>query len=140
MNCSISQFTIESYDDVYSLWQNTEGIGLSECDTKEGISTYLERNPGMSFIAEVNGEIVGAVLCGHDGRRGYVHHLAVRKDFQNQGLGRQLVEKCLSVLQKIGIKKCHLFIFNNNIGGIDFWKSIGWTQRSDISIVSKNIP
>lgn len=136
----ITQFTIESYDDVYSLWQNTEGIGLSDSDTKESISAYLLRNPGMSFVAEMDGQIVGAVLCGHDGRRGYVHHLAVRKDFQNQGLGRQLVEKCLSVLQKIGIKKCHLFIFNNNSGGIDFWKSMGWTQRSDISIISKNIP
>lgn len=139
MTYSISQFTIESFDGVYSLWNQTEGIGLSECDTRQGLDAYLSRNPGMSFIAEANGEIVGAVLSGHDGRRGYVHHLAIRKDFQNQGLGRQLVEKCISALKEIGIGKCHIFIFNDNSNGIDFWKSIGWTQRSDISIISKNI-
>jgi putative acetyltransferase len=140
MDYSISQFTVESYDDVYLLWQQTEGIGLTDCDTKEGISDYLLRNPAMSFIAKVDGKVVGAILSGHDGRRGYVHHLAVRKDFRKQSVGKQLVEKCITALKNAGIKKCHIFIFNNNTDGINFWNAVGWKQRSDISIISKDMP
>jgi len=139
MNYSITSFTIDFYEEVYRLWQETEGMGLTECDTKHGIEAYLLRNPGMSFVARSGNDIVGAVLSGHDGRRGYVHHLSVRKDFRNQGLGRQLVEHCLSALKRAGIHKCHIFIFNSNADGIDFWKAIGWEQRSDIGIISKYI-
>jgi len=139
MAYSITQFTIDSYEEVYLLWEQCEGIGLSDFDSPENTNVFLLRNSGMSFIARDKGEVVGAVLSGHDGRRGYVHHLAVRKDYRQQGLGRKLVDKCLSVLQSAGIKKCHIFIFNDNVDGIDFWKSVGWKHRSDISIISKDI-
>jgi N-acetylglutamate synthase len=135
----ISQFKIESYADVLSLWQQCAGIGLSYADSRENIQQYLERNSGTSFIATCNGNLVGAVLAGHDGRHGYIHHLAVRTDYRRQGIGRKLVDHCLSVLSDLGIQKCHLFIFNNNTGGIEFWKSIGWTPRSDIGVISKTI-
>jgi len=135
----LNVFTIESYDEVHSLWKETEEIGLTECDTKEGIRAYLLRNPGMSFIAKDGDVLVGAVLCGHDGRRGYIHHLAVCKDYRRQGLGRQLVDHCLSALKKERINKCHIFIFNTNDKGVDFWKAVGWKQRSDIHIISRDI-
>lgn len=93
----------------------------------------------MSFVARENNDLVGAILCGHDGRRGYIHHLAVRAEYRRQGLGHKLVEKSLSVLQAVGIQKCHLFIFNNNVSGIAFWKKIGWAYRKDISVISKII-
>jgi len=135
----LSQFTMEHYDDVYSLWKQCEGIGLSDSDSWENTNVFLLRNPGMSYIARDKGELVGAVLSGHDGRRGYVHHLAVRKDHRQQGLGSQLVEKCLSALKLAGIKKCHIFIFNDNVDGTDFWNAVGWKNRSDISVISKDI-
>lgn len=81
----------------------------------------------------------GTVLSGHDGRRGYVHHLKVRKDCRKQGLGKQLVKKCIRALKNAGIKKCHVFIFNDNTDGIEFWSVVGWKQRLDISIISKDI-
>ena len=93
----------------------------------------------MSFVASENNIIVGSILCGHDGRRGYINHLAVRPEYRRKGLGQKLVEKSLSVLQAVGIQKCHLFIFNNNTDGIRFWNKIGWTQRFDISLISKVI-
>ncbi len=139
MSITISQFTIDAYDQVMALWTECEGIGLSVSDSKENIRRYLDRSPGMSFIAEKDSKIIGSVLCGHDGRRGYIHHLAVYPDNRRQGIGRALVEKCLSVLDEIGIRKCHLFIFNKNKDGIRFWQNTGWTQRSDISVISKNI-
>lgn len=139
MTITISPLTIDAYDRVLALWQQTEGVGLSSADSRESIQVYLERNPGMSFIAERQGELVGAVLSGHDGRRGYIHHLAVRHDCRRQGLGRRLVDSCLLALQQAGIEKCHLFIFNTNHNGIGFWQSVGWTPRADISIMSKTI-
>jgi ribosomal protein S18 acetylase RimI-like enzyme len=139
MNISFSEFSIEAYDQVMSLWQLCEGIGLSGADSKRNIKYYLERNPALSFVAQRNDVMVGAVLSGHDGRRGYIHHLAVHPDYRNKGIGKKLVERCLVALQSIGIQKCHLFIFNNNTEGIRFWNSIGWTQRFDISLISKTI-
>jgi putative acetyltransferase len=140
MRIRISRFTLELYDCVHSLWKQTEGVGLhDDCDSKEGIRTYLERNPGMSFVATADGHVVGAVLAGHDGRRGYIHHLAVHPDYRMKGLGRRLVQSCLDAFRTLGIRKSHIFIFNDNLDGIAFWKSVGWTPRSDISIISKEV-
>jgi len=139
MNIDISPFEIKFYDDVFALWQQCEGIGLSEADSRQNIQLYLDRNPGMSFVAISEGKIVGIVLAGHDGRRGYIHHLAVHSHCRRKGLARQLVGRCLAVLADSGIRKCHLFIFNDNANGIEFWKSMGWIQRTDISVISKNI-
>ena len=139
MNITIAEFTIEAFEQVYSLWETCDGIGLSSADSRAGIHRYLERNPGLSLIAYDDQAVVGTILCGHDGRRGYIHHLAVRPDYRCQGIGRLLVDKSIAALQSFGIQKCHLFIFNDNSGGIDFWESIGWTYRRDIGVVSKII-
>ena len=135
----ITQFEIEAYNAVFSLWKQCDGIGLSAADSRESIQGYLKRNPGMSFLAGFEDKVVGAVLAGHDGRRGYIHHLAVHPNYRRHGLARKLVERCLTELAGAGIQKCHLFIFNDNIHGIEFWKRIGWDYRSDISVVSKII-
>ena len=136
---TISPFEIRSYDEVYSLWQECEGVGLSGADSRESIEAYLERNPGMSFVAATDFRIVGAVLAGHDGRRGYIHHLAVHPASRRQGIARRLVDRCLAALAASGIRKCHIFIFDSNTDGIAFWESAGWTPRSDIRVISKNI-
>lgn len=139
MSIKISQFTIDAYEQVMAMWTDIPGIGLSDADTKENINRYLDRNPGMSFSAEKDDRIVGAVLCGHDGRRGYIHHLAVHANYRRQGIGRKLIDNCISALENIGIKKCHLFIFNDNTVGMRFWESLAWSYRSDISVISKTI-
>ena len=139
MKITLSALNIDLYDSVLSLWQQCEGIGLSAADSKDCIRSYLERNPGMSFVAVTNGKTVGAVLSGHDGRRGYIHHLSVHPAYRKQGIGRRLVNECLRVLKDVGIQKCHIFIFNDNIDGLKFWESIDRTRRSDICVVSKTI-
>jgi N-acetylglutamate synthase len=136
---TISPFMIEDYDEVFSLWRQCEGIGLSDSDSRENIQLYLKRNPGLSFGARGEGRIIGAVLAGHDGRRGYIHHLAVHPDRRRQGVGKKLVDRSLSALKEGGILKCHLFIFNTNTEGLAFWKSTGWELREDISVVSRNL-
>lgn len=135
----IAPLTIDCYDEVMVLWRQCEGIGLSDADGRESITAYLERNPGLSFVARVDGTLAGAVLCGHDGRRGYLHHLAVHPRFRRHRIGRRLVELCLDALRKVGIQKCHLFVQNGNGNGIAFWEAVGWTRRHDISILSANL-
>jgi N-acetylglutamate synthase len=128
-------FRIEDYDAVVALWRRSEGVGLNESDTRPAIAAYLRRNPRMSFVAEKNGRIIGAALCGHDGRRGYLHHLAVSKRHRQRGLGRQLVDSCLAKLRKVGIQKCTIFLFANNVAGRKFWQRIGWDSRTDIQLM-----
>lgn len=139
MSVKIIPFTIEFYDKVYGLWSGCDGVGLSNADSRENVEKYLLRNPGMSSIAVVDGRVVGAVLAGHDGRRGYIHHLAVSDGYRRNGIGRMLVEECLLQCKKNDLAKCHIFIFRDNSAGESFWKSIGWTLRDDLHIVSKTL-
>jgi putative acetyltransferase len=132
----IRPFEITDHTAAIDLWQSTEGIGLSASDSLPNITAYLKRNPGMSFVACRNGGVVGAVLCGTDGRRGYLHHLAVHPDFRNRGIGRQLVAHCLKALKEADLPKCHLFLFRSNRSGRVFWEKIGWSLRSDLDVVS----
>lgn len=139
MNVTISEFSIDHYDDVYALWEQSAGVELSGADEKKNIQTYLQRNPGMSFVATRNGAVIGSILCGHDGRRGYIHHLAVKADCRHQGIGGRLASRCLESLASLGIQKCHLFIVHKNSRGKAFWESIGWEIREDIGVISRNI-
>ena len=137
MSYDIRRMNIEDYDFVIALWKASEGIGLSADDTREGIALYLEKNPGYSFTAWVDGQLVGAVLCGHDSRRGYLHHLAVSKDYRHRGIGKVLTERCMQALKEAGITKCHIFVFRDNYNAIAFWKKIGWVERVELTLLSK---
>ena len=139
MGLVIHEMDIHDYERIYKLWEMSENIGLSKADSRHGISTFLNRNPGMSYVAWENGKIVGTVLCGHDGRRGYIHHLVVHPDHRRQGIGQSLVSRCMFALTRIGIQKCHLFIYEGNEGGIKFWESLGWTKRVELTMMSQNI-
>lgn len=136
----IKEFRIEHYDEVSRLWRSCEGVGLdSDVDSKGRLEMYLWRNPGLSFVAVQRGKVVGAVLCGHDGRRGYLHHLAVAKEYRNKGIGNRLVEKVLSKLQQLGIRKCNLFMYADNVEGQQFWRHIGWCERGELKVLSTSI-
>jgi ribosomal protein S18 acetylase RimI-like enzyme len=135
----IEPFTIVHYENVYELWAHCPGVGLSSADSRDCIASYLKRNPSMSFIAQTRKIVIGAVLGGHDGRRGYIHHLAVEETYRRKGVGKQLVENCLEALEGAGIKKCHLFIFHGNEEGIAFWEANGWTVRKDIMVMSRHL-
>jgi putative acetyltransferase len=112
---------------VLSLWSRTEGLGLNESDTPEALRQFLDRNPGFSAIAvSADGTAVGAVLCGHDGRRGSIHHLAVAKPWRRQGIARRLLDHCLAGLAQAKITRCNIFLFHDNEEGARFWTHLGW--------------
>ena len=137
MSFTIQPMSIEHYDAVLSLWQAVEGVGLSDADSREGIARFLAHNPGLSFLAYIGETLAGAVLSGHDGRRGYIHHLAVQPAYRRQGLGQTLVEQCLAALAQAGIDKCHLFVFKQNTTALQFWQRTGWTERVELVIMSR---
>jgi putative acetyltransferase len=128
-------FRAVDYDAVFKLWRRCPGVGLGGSDTRSAITAYLRRNPGFSFVVQKNGEVIGAVLAGHDGRRGYLHHLAVAQPYRRAGLGRQLVESCLAKLHKAGIQKCNIFVFADNAEGMKFWARAGWAPRQDLRML-----
>ncbi len=136
---TIDALRLEDYDDAYRLWKGTKGIGLSSADSREAIGRYLARNPGMSSAARDGGRLVGAVLAGHDGRRGFLHHLAVAADRRGQGTGRALVERSLERLKAEGIAKCHIFLMKDNDEGRGFWEAVGWKPRIDIGVCSRDL-
>ncbi|MBQ1389225.1 MAG: GNAT family N-acetyltransferase [Clostridia bacterium] len=134
----IRPMTIQDYDEVFAMWQITTKRALSDADSRENIGFYLGRNPGMSQVAVVNGKIVGTVLCGHDGRRGFIHHMAVLPDYRRHQIGMKLAAKGLDAIAASGIAKTHIFCYTNNELGQSFWKAMGWTKRDDVYVFSSS--
>ena len=130
---TIRVMTIDDYDAVYALWDSLPGIGLHEYeDSLEGMTYYLRRNPDSCFVAEEDGEIIGAVLCGNDGRRGYVNHLAVAQEHRGRGLGRALVDACRAAMRKEGIQRCSFVAYRSNQAGNAFWDAVGSVRRDEM--------
>lgn len=131
MTYELRAMTINDYDDVSALWSSTEGLSISEDDSRERIELYLARNAELNFIASMNGEIVGSVLCGHDGRRGILRHLAVKDSCRGRGIARDLVRRAVSELAKQGIQKCNLYVLDAKPAARRFWEHMGWRKLED---------
>ena len=134
----IEAFSMGDYEEAAALWAAMPEIGLDDADARENMDRFLARNPGMSFVARHEGKLVGAVLCGHDGRRGYLHHLAVLPQYRNRGLGRELVERCVRALAVAGIQRCNIFIFAENEDGKRFWRKTGWWTYERLELMFKS--
>ncbi len=138
MNVTIRAMVADDYPAAEELWRRTEGIGLNESDTKNAIAVYLQRNPGMSAVGQSErGIVLGAVLCGHDGRRGYLHHLAVDPAHRHQGIAKRLLEWCFERLREASVPKCNIFLFSDNESGTSFWNGNGWSSRPDLLVFQK---
>jgi len=129
---SIRSMIIDDYEDVIDLMKRTPGVTFRDADSRENTASYLVRNPGLSFVAVSEGHIVGCIMSGHDGRRGYLQHLVVQLEHRRKGIANALIESCLSALEKSGVKKCHIDVLNENETGIAYWESQGWKLRTDI--------
>lgn len=129
---TIRTMTMDDYDAVIALMSSTPGVSIRDADSRDSTSRYLQRNPGMSFVAEVDSLLIACVMCGHDGRRGYLQHLLVLDNYRRQGIANQLVERCLLSLESEGIFKCHIDVFKTNHVAADYWRKQGWQLRTDI--------
>ncbi|MBP3541603.1 MAG: GNAT family N-acetyltransferase [Clostridia bacterium] len=137
---TIRLMTLADYQAVYALWLATPGMGLNTTDdSREGIEKYLRRNPSTCFVADDGGRIVGVIMAGHDGRRGFIHHTAVLPEYRGQGLGRRLVDNALAALEAEGIHKAALVVFEHNQLGNGFWEKLGFSSREDLVYRNRNI-
>lgn len=126
--------TIEDYDEVCSLWKSIKGFAIrSVDDSREGVEAFLRRNPLTSVVDVEDGKIVGAILCGHDGRRGCLYHVCVAEEYRRRGIGKEMVIFCMNALKAEHINKVSLIAFTRNDIGNAFWKQIGWTKREDLN-------
>lgn len=132
---TIKTMTIEDYQGLYALWKTIRGFGMRSIDdSREGVERFLERNPATSVVAmSGEGDIVGGILCGHDGRRGCLYHVCVREDYRRLGIGKAMVVHCMNALKAEGINKVSLIAFTRNDVGNAFWNTIGWTKRQDLN-------
>lgn len=137
---TIRKMKIEDYDTVYSLWRSCAGMGLNNLDdSREGIGKFLQRNPETCLVATNDFTIVGVILVGNDGRRGYIYHTAVHPDYRKQSIAKQLVDAALDELSALGIKKVALVVFERNETGNAFWESQGFTVRNDLVYRNKSL-
>ncbi|GMK37391.1 hypothetical protein PCCS19_04440 [Paenibacillus sp. CCS19] len=134
----LREMNIQDYDQMVDLWHSIEGLSISNADSRTNIEKYLARNKSLSFVYEMDGRIVGTILCGHDGRRGFIYHAAVSPQYRKQSIGQQLVDRCLQQLSEEGIDKCHIFVIDDNEVGNHFWSRNGWEKRSGFSVYSKD--
>lgn len=134
MEIKIRSMEIADYDQVYALWMRIRGFAMrSVDDSAEGVKRFIDRNPRISVVAEEAGRIVGAILCGHDGRRGCMYHVCVDPAHRRRGIGKAMVVFCMQKLQEESISKVSLIAFTENDIGNAFWNRIGWTQRQDLN-------
>lgn len=131
---TIRTMTIEDFDQVHALWMTIKGFGIRSIDdSKEGVERFLKRNPTTSVVAEMDGKIVGSILCGHDGRRGCLYHVCVDENYRRHGIGKAMVVQAMQALKAEQINKVSLIAFSVNDIGNAFWNTIGWTKREDLN-------
>ena len=128
--------TIADYEEIFEMWQTTTKRALSKADEKSQIKRYLERNKGLSQVAVVDGKIVGTVLAGHDGRRGFIHHMAVMPEYRRHHIGQKLAQTAIEKIKAEGIDKTHIFSYQDNKVGQSFWTNFGFEKRDDVFVYS----
>ena len=136
MTTTLRPFSPDDHAAARELWQATPGVGLSSADEAGPVRRFLARNPGLSFVAEEEGRLVGTILCGHDGRRGLIHHLVTAASARRRGIGRSLLARGLQALRGEGIEKCHLLVFRDNADGLAFWRAVAAAERHELSLFS----
>ena len=134
MDAIVRTMTIEDYEQIYELWMKIKGFAIRSIDDSwEGVERFLKRNPNTSVVAVKNEKIVGAILCGHDGRRGCLYHVCVDPNYRKPGIGTAMVVFAMNALKEENISKVSLIAFTQNDMGNAFWRKIGWTQREDLN-------
>ena len=137
---TIRKMNISDYEKVYAIWISCKGMGLNNLDdSREGIERFLLRNPESCFVAEADETVVGVIMSGHDGRRGYIYHTAVLPEYRNRGIAAKLAENAISAMKNAGINKVALVVFDRNEGGNAFWEKMGFAVREDLVYRNKNI-
>ena len=140
MNTEVRTMVIDDYDEIYALWMKIKGFAIRSIDdSRVGVERFLKRNPDTSVVALKDGKVVGAILCGHDGRRGCLYHVCVRAEYRVLGIGKEMVLRCREALRKEGVNKINLIAFKSNAVGNHFWQKLNWKFRDDCNYYEANL-
>ena len=139
MRLETREMTAGDYDEVFRLWESAEGVGLTDADSREGVEKYLDRNPGLGLVACQEGQIIGTILGGHDGRRGYLHHMAVAPQHRRRGIGSALVRDASHGLRHPASTNATLGFIRRTRTPRSSWRKIGWSERADLVVMSREI-
>ena len=135
----IREFRLDDYDEAIELWKQVEGVEIAEGDSKDDIAKYLSRNPGLSRAAFLNDKLIGVALCGHDGRRGLIYHVAVDPARQQKGIGRRLVDDCVAGLRSVGLKRVLILVAGDNDAAHAFWRRCGWEDVPGADLMGRDL-
>ena len=138
-NIETREFLMDDYDRAIELWSQVEGLDIAEGDDRESISRFLKQNRGLSRVATDGSTVVGVALCGHDGRRGYIYHLAVNPEYQGRGLGKRLVDECLEGLKRAGLQRANILVAKDNPRGREFWRRSGWEDLDGAAAMGRDV-
>ena len=138
-NIETREFSIDDYDAVLNLWERVGGLEICEGDEREGVAQFLNQNPGLSRVAMDGIRIVGAALCGHDGRRGHIYHLAVDLNYQGRGIAQRLANECMEGLHRAGLQRAIILVASDNPRGQTFWKRGGWEELDGAIVMGKDL-
>jgi ribosomal protein S18 acetylase RimI-like enzyme len=138
MGIEIIAMKAADYDEVAAFWRAQPGVGLADGDDPKGVAQFLARNPNLSLIARDAGKIVAAIMCGHDGRRAFLYHLAVAPSHRRKGIGKQLVDRCIAALKELNIARCNIFVYADNSEGQGFWDKLAFKERRDLKIMQRH--
>ncbi len=139
MSIMIREMKVGDYDSIRKIWEEIPGLKLEEADSKKGIEKYLTLNPNLSYVASSGGKVIGTVLCGQDGRRGYLQHLCVIDEYRKFGIGSQLLDAAIDRFKELGLHEVRIFVFKDNQVGNEYWAEKGWIVRDDIYVRSLNL-
>jgi len=139
MDFLYSFMRIEDFDEIYKLWNSIQGLNLNKADEKESVSAYLLHNPNQSYVCKLSNKIIGTIMCGNDGRRAFIYHLAVLPEYQRKGIATELVRLAIDMQKQLGIDKCAIFILNENVYGKNFWSNLGFSKVQEAETMAKNI-
>jgi len=139
MDFLYSFMRIEDFDEIYKLWSSIQGLNLNKADEKGSVNAYLLRNPNQSYVCKLSNKIIGTIMCGNDGRRAFIYHLAVLPEYQRKGIATELVRLAIDMQKQLGIDKCAIFILNENVYGKNFWSNVGFSKVQEAEIMAKNI-
>ena len=131
----IECFTMQYYHEIIDLWKRS-GIGVSSSDTRNEIERMLKRNPDLFLIGKENEKVIAVVMGAFDGRRGYLHHLAIDPDYQKKKYGKMMMDELIEKFHKKKVHKIHLFIEKDNKDVVDFYRKLGWEVRDDLIMMS----
>ena len=128
------------YDAVLALWRGAgPGVHLRPCDSREEIARKQERDPDLFLLAEEDGELVGTVLGGWDGRRGLVYHLTVHPAHQRRGSGRLLMAELEQRFRAKGCMRYYMLVARDNAEALAFYERLGYERMDDTVSLARTL-